>query len=188
MMLSSAHPAQRWIEGLVERRMSLAEFGTRFAASRGVMPSAGPRSAAGRRRVADKKATGILGTGPLDIITEHREGQGSHQRPRRRHDLRLRGQHEGPQSKIGQCLYDLNWNGKAYEGTRGCGNSAEPVTVSVPTTLGKWSDAELGVCLGLLMGKPSSAQVPGVKMRTTNTTPIDQAGAHPTVGSPRGEQ
>ncbi len=46
--------------------------------------------------------------------------------------------------RIGQCLYDLNWNGKAYEGTRGCGENAEPVTVYVPTTLGKWSDPELG--------------------------------------------
>jgi hypothetical protein len=138
--------------------------------------------------ISDKKATGILGTGPLDITTEHREGK-----------VHISGLVGGTTSdfevnmkvlkgKIGQCLYDLNWNGKAYEGTRGCGNSAEPVTVSVPTTLGKWTDAELGVTLGLLMGRPSSPQTDGVKMRTTNTQPIDQAGAHPTVGSPRGER
>jgi hypothetical protein len=130
--------------------------------------------------VADKKATGILGTGPLDITTEHREGK-----------VHISGLVGGTTSdfevnmkvlkgKIGECLYDLNWTGKSYEGTRGCGNSAEPVSVSVPTTLGKWSDAELGVTLGLLMGKPSVAGMSGVSMRTTNPPQgADQAGAHP---------
>jgi hypothetical protein len=138
--------------------------------------------------ISDKKASGILGTGPLDIITEHREGK-----------VHITGLVGGSTSdfevnmkvlkgKIGQCLYDLNWTGKSYEGTRGCGSSAEPVSVSVPTTLGKWSDAELGVTLGMLMGKPSAAGMSGVNMRTTNPAqPIDQAGAHPTSGGgPRG--
>ena len=130
--------------------------------------------------VTDKKATGILGTGPLDIITEHREGK-----------VHISGLVGGTTSdfevnmkvlkgKIGECLYDLNWTGNSYEGTRGCGNSAEPVSVSVPTTLGKWSDAELGVTLGMLMGKPSAAGMSGVTMRTTNPAQgPDQAGAHP---------
>ncbi|MEP7123904.1 MAG: hypothetical protein ABJE95_23450 [Byssovorax sp.] len=137
--------------------------------------------------VADKKATGILGTGPLDISTEHREGK-----------VHVTGLVGGATSdfevnmkvlkgKIGACLYDLSWTGKSYEGTRGCGSSAEPVSVSVPTTLGKWSDPELGVCLGLLMGQASAPGMSGVTMRSTNPhQPLDQAGAHPTSGGPRG--
>jgi hypothetical protein len=128
--------------------------------------------------IADKKATGILGTGPLDITTEHREGK-----------IHITGLVGGAttdfevnmkvlKGKIGQCLYDLNWNGKAYEGTRGCGRSAEPVTVSVPTTLGKWSDPELGACLGLLMGNASSEQLSGAGARSVGSQPVDQAGAH----------
>ena len=84
----------------------------------------------------DKKATGILGSGPLDISTERREGK-----------IHISGLVGGALSsfdvnmkvlkgRIGQCVYDLSWNGNAYEGSRACGSSAEPVTVSVPTTLG----------------------------------------------------
>jgi hypothetical protein len=132
--------------------------------------------------IVDKKATGLLGTGPLDLSTERREGK-----------IHISGLIGGATSdfeinmkllkgKIGQCIYDLNWNGKAYEGTRACANSAEPVNVSVPTTLGKWSDPELGACLGLLMSRPSMASMESGKMRSTSAQPVDQAGAHDTSG------
>ena len=134
--------------------------------------------------IVDKKATGLLGTGPLDLSTERREGK-----------IHVSGLIGGATSdfeinmkllkgKIGQCVYDLNWTGKAYQGTRACGNSAEPVNVSVPTTLGTWSDPELGACLGLLMSRPSAPQMDGGSMRSTSPQPIDQAGAHDT--SPHG--
>lgn len=131
--------------------------------------------------IVDKKATGLLGSGPLDLSTERREGK-----------IHVSGLVGGTTSdfeinmkilkgKIGQCVYDLNWTGKSYDGTRACASSAEPVNVSVPTTLGKWSDAELGACLGLLMSRPVSPEMSGVQMRSTNKAqPIDQAGAHDT--------
>jgi hypothetical protein len=105
--------------------------------------------------ISEREANGSLVAGTLALTTEHRDGK-----------IHISGLIGGAPSdfeinmkvlkgKIGQCLYDLDWTGKAYEGTRACGRSAEPVTVSVPTKLAKWSDPELGVCLGLLMGNPS---------------------------------
>jgi hypothetical protein len=128
--------------------------------------------------IADHKANGILGTGPLELNTERREGK-----------IHISGLVGGTttdfdvnmkvlKGKIGQCVYDLNWNGKAYEGTRGCGRSAEPVTVSVPTTLGKWTDPELGACLGMLMGNSSSEQFSSQSGRRIAPEPVDQASVH----------
>ena len=106
--------------------------------------------------ITDNKATGIFGAGPLDIATEHRDGK-----------VHISGLVSGSMTdfelnmkilkgRIGQCAYDLTWNGKAYEGTRGCGSSAARVTVYVPTTLGKWSEPEMATCLGVLMSQPSN--------------------------------
>ena len=105
----------------------------------------------------DRKATGIYGTGPLEVSTEHRDGK-----------VHISGLVAGGMTdfevnmkilkgRIGQCVYNLAWNGKAYEGTRGCGSNAEPVTVYVPTTLSKWTEPELGACLGVLMGQPANS-------------------------------
>jgi hypothetical protein len=107
--------------------------------------------------ITDRKATGIYGTGPLEITTEHRDGK-----------VHFSGLVAGGMTdfevnmkilkgRIGQCVYNLAWNGKAYEGTRGCGSNAEPVTVYVPTTLSKWTEPELGACLGVLMGQPANS-------------------------------
>jgi hypothetical protein len=107
--------------------------------------------------ITDRKATGIYGTGPLELATEHRDGK-----------VHISGLVAGGMTdfevnmkilkgRIGQCVYDLAWNGKAYEGTRGCGSNAEPVTVYVPTTLSKWTEPELGACLGVLMGQPANS-------------------------------
>jgi hypothetical protein len=57
---------------------------------------------------------------------------------------RIRGQ-------VGICAYDLRWNGKAYLGYRGCGEKVEPISVSLPATMARWSDVEVAGALGLLM-------------------------------------
>lgn len=132
--------------------------------------------------ITDRKATGIFGPGPLDITTEHREGK-----------IHISGLVGGAMTdfevnmkvlkgRIGQCLYDLAWNGKAYEGTRGCGMNAEPVTVYVPTTLGKWSEPELGACLGVLMGQPSNSNESFTSKGPRSIAPPmqDQAAGHST--------
>ena len=104
--------------------------------------------------ITDTKATGIFGAGPLDITTEHRDGKvhisglvGGSMTDFELNMKLLKG-------RIGQCAYDLTWNGKAYEGPRGCGSSAARVTVYVPATLGKWSEPEMAACLGVLMSQP----------------------------------
>ena len=132
-----------------------------------------------------KKATGIFGSGPMDLASSRGEGK-----------IHISGLVNGAMTdfdvnmkilkgRIGQCVYDLNWNGKAYEGTRGCGENAEPVTVYVPTTLGKWSDAELGACLGVLMGQPENSQeaFSSAGVRQAVAAPGEQAAGHK---SPRG--
>ncbi len=53
--------------------------------------------------------------------------------------------------QIGICAYDLRWNGKVYAGYRGCGEKVEPISVSLPATLAKWSDVEVVGALGFLM-------------------------------------
>lgn len=121
--------------------------------------------------IEEKTAKGIVGTGPLELTTERRDGK-----------IHISGLISGGtadfefnmklfKGKIGQCLYDMTWTGKAYEGTRGCGQSAEPVGLALPTSLGKWSDPELGVCLGILMGNASSTQFATTSMHTLPTTP-----------------
>jgi hypothetical protein len=131
-----------------------------------------------------RKATGIYGAGPMDLSTERREGK-----------IHISGLVSGSMTdfdvnmkilkgRIGQCQYDLAWNGQAYEGTRGCGSNAEPVTVYVPTTLGKWSDSELGACLGVLMGQPANSTEAFSSAGSRSTSPVvpDQAAGH--LGGP----
>jgi hypothetical protein len=128
--------------------------------------------------ITDRKATGIYGTAPLEVSTEHRNGK-----------VHISGLVAGGMTdfdvnmkvlkgRIGQCVYDLAWNGKAYEGTRGCGSNAEPVTVYVPTTLSKWTEPELGACLGVLMGQPanSTEAFTSKSVRTIGAPLDDQAG------------
>lgn len=57
--------------------------------------------------------------------------------------------------QIGICAYDLRWNGKVYAGYRGCGEKVEPISVSLPATLAKWSDVEVVGALGVLMNMGS---------------------------------
>lgn len=131
--------------------------------------------------IAGSKANGMVGSGPLDLSTERRQGKihisGLVGGLTTDFEVNMKVLH----GKIGQCNYDLTWNGKAYEGTQGCGSSAGAVMVSVPTTLGKWSDPELGACLSILMGKPPSEQFAATGMRTLTNQPPDPAGAHSTV-------
>jgi hypothetical protein len=53
--------------------------------------------------------------------------------------------------RVGACGWDVRWNGTVYSGSRGCGMRIEPVSVSLPATMARWSDAEVAGTLGLLM-------------------------------------
>ncbi|HVP62272.1 MAG TPA: hypothetical protein VMT11_17070 [Myxococcaceae bacterium] len=53
--------------------------------------------------------------------------------------------------RIGTCGWDVRWNGSVYSGSRGCGTRIEPVSVSLPATMARWSDLEVAGTLGLLM-------------------------------------
>jgi hypothetical protein len=53
--------------------------------------------------------------------------------------------------QVGICAYDLRWNGKVYLGYRGCGERVEPISVSLPATMARWSDVEVAGALGLLL-------------------------------------
>ena len=53
--------------------------------------------------------------------------------------------------RIGSCGYDVRWNGTVYSGSRGCGSRIEPVSVSLPATMARWSDVEVAGALGLLL-------------------------------------
>ena len=61
--------------------------------------------------------------------------------------------------RIGSCGWDLRWNGSVYSGSRGCGTRIEPISVSLPATMARWSDLEVAGALGLLMnvGAPLGA-------------------------------
>ena len=53
--------------------------------------------------------------------------------------------------RIGTCGWDVRWNGSFYSGSRGCGTRIEPISVSLPATMARWSDVEVAGALGLLM-------------------------------------
>jgi len=61
--------------------------------------------------------------------------------------------------RIGTCGYDVRWNGSVYSGSRGCGMRIEPVSVSLPATMARWSELEVAATLGLLLnvGAPVGA-------------------------------
>jgi len=53
--------------------------------------------------------------------------------------------------RVGSCGYDVRWNGSYYSGSRGCGSRIEPISVSLPATMARWSDVEVAGALGLLL-------------------------------------
>jgi hypothetical protein len=53
--------------------------------------------------------------------------------------------------RVGSCGYDVRWNGSEYSGSRACGTRIEPVSVSLPATMARWSDVEVAGCLGILL-------------------------------------
>src|SRR5215472_1183633 len=53
--------------------------------------------------------------------------------------------------RVGTCGYDVRWNGEFYSGSRGCGTRIEPISVSLPATMARWSDVEVAGALGLLL-------------------------------------
>jgi hypothetical protein len=61
--------------------------------------------------------------------------------------------------RVGTCGYDVRWNGEFYSGSRGCGTRIEPISVSLPATMARWSDVEVAGAVGLLLnvGAPIGA-------------------------------
>jgi hypothetical protein len=53
--------------------------------------------------------------------------------------------------RVGSCGWDVRWTGSFYSGSRACGSRIEPVSVSLPATMARWSDVEVAGCLGLLL-------------------------------------
>jgi hypothetical protein len=53
--------------------------------------------------------------------------------------------------RVGTCGYDVRWTGQFYSGSRGCGTRIEPISVSLPATMARWSDVEVAGALGLLL-------------------------------------
>ena len=53
--------------------------------------------------------------------------------------------------RIGTCGWDVRWTGSYYSGSRGCGTRIEPVSVSLPATMARWSDVEVAGALAMLM-------------------------------------
>ncbi|RPH71312.1 MAG: hypothetical protein EHM78_07875 [Myxococcaceae bacterium] len=53
--------------------------------------------------------------------------------------------------RIGTCGWDVRWTGSYYSGSRGCGTRIEPVSVSLPATMARWSDVEVAGALAILM-------------------------------------
>jgi hypothetical protein len=106
--------------------------------------------------VARGRAVGLLGTKPVDL-TVSREGSALHYtglvggNPSSfwvsRREIR---------GTIGACGYELNWSGAAYVGTSGCGNAQRMTSVVVPTLFARWSTAEVGAALGILLSVPSA--------------------------------
>ena len=64
--------------------------------------------------------------------------------------------------RVGTCGYDVRWNGSFYSGSRACGSRIEPISVSLPATMARWSDVEVAGALGLLLnvGAPIGADRP----------------------------
>jgi hypothetical protein len=53
--------------------------------------------------------------------------------------------------RVGTCGWDVRWTGSYYSGSRGCGTNIEPVSVSLPATMARWSDVEVAGALAMLM-------------------------------------
>ncbi|HET9035308.1 MAG TPA: hypothetical protein VFN45_03860, partial [Myxococcaceae bacterium] len=53
--------------------------------------------------------------------------------------------------RVGTCGWDVRWTGSYYSGSRGCGSRIEPISVSLPATMARWSDVEVAGALAMLM-------------------------------------
>jgi hypothetical protein len=53
--------------------------------------------------------------------------------------------------RVGTCGWDVRWTGSYYSGSRGCGERIEPISVSLPATMARWSDVEVAGALAMLM-------------------------------------
>lgn len=96
-------------------------------------------------------AEGLWGTEPLRVRVTRQEKK-----------LRVEGLVRGRMAdvwvgpdaltgSIGTCGYDVERRGRVYEGTYSCGARVQQVTVAVPETFGRWSDAGFGAALVMLL-------------------------------------
>ncbi|EYF08636.1 hypothetical protein [Chondromyces apiculatus] len=105
-------------------------------------------------KVEKGRVHGILdGMIPLDVRATREDGA-----------LRIRGVVRGYQADfrvaddrlvgtLGRCSYDLTSHGSpSYEGLASCPGGRQKVMVKIPGELSRWSDAEQGAALGLLLG------------------------------------
>jgi hypothetical protein len=99
-----------------------------------------------------RHATGVVGAGPLDLAVAreddviHVQGLvGGHPSDFRAGDRAVGG-------TLGGCSYELVRGGDSYEGRRSCGGPSEQVTLRLPTSLERWSDAERATVLAILLG------------------------------------
>jgi hypothetical protein len=53
--------------------------------------------------------------------------------------------------RVGTCGWDVRWTGSYYSGSRGCGSRIEPISVSLPATMARWSDVEVAGALAMLL-------------------------------------
>jgi hypothetical protein len=102
-------------------------------------------------KVAQSGAEGLWGTEPMRVRVTRQEKK-----------LRVEGLVRGRiadvwvgpdalSGSIGSCGYDVARRGRVYEGTYSCGGRVQQVTVQVPETFGRWSDAGFGAALVMLL-------------------------------------
>jgi len=96
---------------------------------------------------------GLIGATPVDITTARADGA-----------VRVRGLIRGFISDftisdehltgtVGRCTYDLTRADRTYEGTRSCRSPVTQVWMKMPASFNRWSDAELGAALGVLLSR-----------------------------------
>jgi len=105
--------------------------------------------------VADDKATGIWGQGPITINVDDTENELKVNGLIAGRPCTFTASREAVQGTIGFCSYDLkNSGGGVYLGSRSCGRGIGNVTVEFPSTILEWKPVNIAVLMALLMSTP----------------------------------
>jgi hypothetical protein len=56
------------------------------------------------------------------------------------------------QGKLGQCSYDLQYNGTRYEGMSTCSGNITPTSLDLPVAMASWTDLETATVLAIVLG------------------------------------